>query len=133
MALPPLPKPYQDTAPYWDAAKEHKFVIQQCDDCGKFQFYPRGICSHCHSSNLSWRDSEGKGTIYSFTVSERAPHPGFKDRLPFILAMIDLAEGPRMMSNLIDCDPDTLKIGMPVKVVFDDITEEITLPKFTPA
>ncbi len=132
MTLPPLPRPYQDTAPYWDAAREHRFVLQRCTECGEHQFYPRGVCSHCLSSDLEWLEASGKGTVYSFSVNHRAPHPGFADKLPFVLAIVELAEGPRMMTNIVDCDPETVAIGMEVEVVFDDITEEVTLPKFRP-
>ena len=131
--LPPLPRPYQDTAAYWEAAREHRFIIQKCNNCGEFQFYPRGVCSHCLSSDLAWQDASGRGEVYSFSINYRAPHPGFADKTPFVLALVTLAEGPRMMTNIVDCDPDTVQIGMAVTVTFDDVTEEITLPKFRPA
>ena len=133
MATPPLPRPYQDTAAYWEAAREHRFIIQQCTDCGEHQFYPRGVCSHCLSSDLEWREASGKGEVYSFSVNHRAPHPGFADDLPFVLAIVTLVEGPRMMTNIVGCDPNAVEIGMAVEVVFDDITEAVTLPKFRPA
>ena len=133
MALPPLPRPYQDTAEYWAAAREHRFVIQRCNSCGEHQFYPRGVCSHCQSSELEWREASGNGTIYSYSVNHRAPHPGFADDLPFVLAIVELEEGPRMMTNIVVSDPDSVTIGMAVTVTFDDVTDQVTLPKFTPA
>ena len=133
MALPPLPRPYQDTAEYWSAAREHRFVLQRCKSCGEHQFYPRGVCSHCLSSDLEWKEASGRGTVYSFSVNHRAPHPGFADNLPFVLAIVALEEGPRMMTNIVDCDPESVTIGMDVTVTFDDITEKVTLPKFRPA
>ncbi len=133
MAQIPLPRPYQDTAPYWAAAKEHRFILQKCRDCGEPQFYPRGVCSHCLSSALDWIEASGKGTVYSFTVNHRAPHPGFAGKTPFVLAIVALAEGPRMMTNIVDCDPETVKVGMAVQVTYDDVTEEVTLPMFRPA
>jgi uncharacterized protein len=133
MATPPLPRPYQDTAAYWAAAKDHKFIIQYCTECNEYQFYPRGVCSHCLSSALEWRDASGKGEVYSFSVNHRAPHPGFADKIPFVLAIVELEEGPRMMTNIVGCDPESVKIGMPVTVVFEDVTDEVTLPKFKPA
>ena len=133
MALPPLPRPYQDTAEYWSAAREHRFVLQRCKSCGEHQFYPRGVCSHCLSSDLEWKEASGRGTVYSFSVNHRAPHPGFADNLPFVLAIVALEEGPRMMTNIVDCDPESVTIGMDVTVTFDDISEEVTLPKFRPA
>ncbi len=133
MALPPLPRPYQDTAEYWSAARDHRFVIQRCKDCGEHQFYPRGVCSHCLSSDLEWNEASGQGTVYSYSVNHRAPHPGFADNLPFVLAIVELDEGPRMMTNIVDCEPEAVTIGMDVTVTFDDVTEEVTLPKFRPA
>ena len=133
MALPPLPRPYQDTAEYWAAAREHRFVIQRCNSCGEHQFYPRGVCSHCQSSELEWREASGNGTIYSYSGNHRAPHPGFADDLPFVLAIVELEEGPRMMTNIVVSDPDSVTIGMAVTVTFDDVTDQVTLPKFTPA
>ncbi|MBI11247.1 MAG: hypothetical protein CMM55_17165 [Rhodospirillaceae bacterium] len=130
MALPPLPRPYQDTETYWAAARDHRFVIQHCKSCGKHQFYPRGVCSHCLSSDLEWHEASGKGTVYSFSVNHRAPHPGFADEIPFVLAIVELEEGPRMMTNIVECNPDSVKIGMAVEVTFEDVTEEVTLPKF---
>ena len=130
MATPPLPRPYQDTAAYWAAAKDHKFIIQYCTECNEYQFYPRGVCRHCLSSALEWRDASGKGEVYSFSVNHRAPHPGFADKVPFVLAIVELEEGPRMMTNIVDCDPETVRIGMAVSVVFEDVTDEVTLPKF---
>jgi uncharacterized OB-fold protein len=133
MAEKPVPRPYSDTKPYWDGTKNNQLWIQQCLDCGTLQFYPRGVCSTCLSSSLSWKQGSGKGTVYSYTVNYRAPHPGFTEDVPFVTAIIELEEGVRMMSNVVQCDPDTVAIGMPVRVVFEPLTDEITLPKFRPA
>ena len=133
MAEKPVPRPYPDTKPYWDGTKNNQLWIQTCLDCGTLQFYPRGVCSTCLSSSLSWKQGSGKGTVYSFTVNYRAPHPGFAEDVPFVTAIIELEEGVRMMSNVVQCDPDTVTIGMPVRVVFEPLTDEITLPKFRPA
>ena len=82
------------------------------------------------SSDLEWHEASGKGTVYSFSVNHRAPHPGFADEIPFVLAIVELEEGPRMMTNIVECNPDSVKIGMAVEVTFEDVTEEVTLPKF---
>lgn len=129
----PLPKPYPDTAAYWEAAKNNQLLIQKCLDCGELQFYPRGVCHHCLSSSLSWQQAIGQGTVYSYTVNYRAPHPGFIDDVPFITALVELKEGVRMMTNIIECDPEQVSIGMHVRVVFDKVSDEVTLPKFRPA
>jgi uncharacterized OB-fold protein len=91
------------------------------------------VCNTCLSSHLLWQPAAGTGTVYSFTVNHRAPHPGFADRLPFVTAIVELAEGVRMMSNIVQCDPEHVTIGMPVTVVFEPVTAEITLPMFRPA
>lgn len=129
----PLPRPYQDTQAYWDAAKDKRLLLQRCRDCSKFQFYPRGVCSHCLGSALEWVESSGRGIVHTFTIAYRAPHPGFADDVPFVIAMIELEEGVRMMSNIVECDPKSVRIDMPVRVVFEAATPDITLPKFEPA
>ncbi|SRR6266487_227718 len=126
----PLPKPDKDSQTYWDAARRHELVLQRCGECNRFRFYPRLICPYCLSYQFEWRRASGRGAIYSFTVIHRPPSPAFRDRVPYVLALIDLEEGVRMMSNVVDCDPRAVGIGMAVEVTFDDITEEITLPKF---
>jgi uncharacterized OB-fold protein len=124
-----LPVPDGDTAPYWDAAKQHRLVIQRCSDCARAIFYPRSVCPHCMSDRIAWIDASGRGTIYSYTVVHRAP-PQFTDSAPYVVALIDLAEGVRLMSNIVDCSPTAVRIGAAVEVTFDDVTPEITLPKF---
>jgi len=126
----PVPQPYQDTQKYWDAAKQKRLILQRCGQCDEFQFYPRGVCSHCLASDLRWVDASGNRKIHSFTVSYRAPHPGFEGDLPFVLAIVELDEGVRMMSNIVNCDPKAVRIDMKVKVVFEELTPEITLPQF---
>jgi len=126
--LKPLPVPDGDTKPYWDAAKEHRLLIQRCQECHAAIFYPRSVCPHCMSDQISWIEASGRGTIYSYTVVHRAPPP-FADDAPYVVALIDLEEGVRLMSN-VGAPPSDVKIGAPVAVVFDDVTPEITLPKF---
>ena len=126
----PLPVIDAESAPFWEAAKAHKLVLQHCTDCGKFIHYPRAVCPHCNGQNLDWRDVSGEGTIHSFTVARRPAGPAFKEDVPYVIVLVDLKEGPRMMSNLVTGDVDGVKIGQAVEVVFDDVTGEITLPKF---
>jgi uncharacterized OB-fold protein len=127
--LLPHPSPY--SKPYWEAARAHELKLQQCGKCGKFIYYPRPRCQHCLSDQLEWKKCSGRGTVYSYTVAHYAPAPAFKE-LPFVLAIVDLEEGPRMTTNIV-APPDKIKIGMPVKVFFDDVTPECTLVKFKPA
>jgi uncharacterized protein len=125
----PLPLPDGDTKPYWDAAKEHRLLIKRCQDCQTAIFYPRSVGPQCMSDRVAWVEASGRGTIYSYTVVHRAP-PQFVQDAPYVVALIDLAEGVRMMSNVVGAAPSDVKIGAPVEVVFDDVTPEISLPKF---
>ena len=126
----PLPASDVETKPYWDAAREHRLVLQQCQSCKKYVFYPRALCPHCHSDRLAWKPASGEGTIYTFTVARRPAGPTFKADTPYVIALIDLKEGPRMMSNIVAKDVAGVRIGQKVRVVFDDVTPEVTLPKF---
>lgn len=125
-----LPRPTSETQAYWDAAKEHRLLIQQCGDCNTYQFYPRPMCTHCMSSNVDWVEAGGGGTLVSFTVIGRAISKAYADENSSVLALVKLAEGPQMMTNIVDCDPADLAIGDAVTVVFEDWTDEISVPKF---
>jgi uncharacterized OB-fold protein len=129
----PLPSPTPETKPYWDALKEHKLLIQRCQDCEKAYFYPRPFCPLCFSKNVEWFEASGKGTLYSFVINHR-PAPGFGPD-PYVIAVVELEEGPRMMSNLIDidADPDKVHCDMAVEIAYLDVTDEVTLPQFRPA
>jgi uncharacterized protein len=128
--LKPLPQPTKVTKPFWDAAKRHELMLQRCDECHKFIYYPRARCPHCFSDRLQWRSCSGKGKLYSFTVVRRPSTRLFAE--PYVLAIVELEEGPRMTSNVVAA-PETLKVDMPVTVFFDDVTPERTLVKFKPA
>ncbi len=129
----PLPTADQDTKPYWDGCKRHELLIQRCKDCGKHQFYPRRHCAHCLSpDSMEWVKSSGKGTVYSFTVTCQNRAPGFKEDVPYVLAYVMLDEGVQMMTNVVGCKPEDVRIDMPVKVVFEDATPEVSIPKFQP-
>ena len=129
----PLPKPDQDSVVYWEAARRHELLLQQCGACNQFRFYPRSICPNCLSDEFEWRRAAGRGIVYSFTVIHRPPFPAFRDKVPYVLALVELSEGVRMMTNIVDCNPNTVEIGMAVEVTFEDVTEEVTLPQFKPA
>ncbi len=129
----PLPKATPETERFWTGLREHKLMIQRCKDCSKAYFYPRPFCPACHSWNTEWFQANGKGKLYSFVIPQR-PLPHMGDGA-YVIAIIELDEGPRMMSNLIGIDPDPDKIGCDIPVVIDyaDVTDEVTLPKFRPA
>ena len=131
----PLPVPDPLTKTYWESVKAHAMQMQQCDACNKFVFYPRNVCPHCGSRTLSWKPVSGKGKVYGFTISHQKGMPAFGEEVPYTIAVVELAEGVRMMTNLvgIEPDPNKIKVGMEVVVQYDDVTEAITLPKFKPA
>ncbi len=130
----PLPVPTPETRPFWDAARRHELVLPFCRPCGAFFYYPRGACPGCLSADLAWRPVSGRGTLQTFTVVHRG-QKGFPLGTPYVIAVVELAEGPRMMTNLVcvDADPARIRIGMPVEVVFHDVTADIALPHFRPA
>ena len=127
----PLPYVHAETKDYWEGAKKHELLIRKCRGCGTHHFYPRDFCPSCFSFEVEWVRASGRGILYSFTVCHR-PAPGFENDVPYNIALIELEEGVRMMSTVVECPKDHLKIGMPVEVVFDDVTPETTLPKFRP-
>lgn len=128
----PLPNVDEENRPFWEGIKRHELWLQRCQDCEEFRFYPRTICPHCFSYNTQWTRVSGRGKLYSFTVSYRAASPAFQDDVPYNIALIELEEGVRMMSNVVECANEDLRVDMPVEMVFDDVTPEITLPRFRP-
>lgn len=128
----PLPPINEVSRFFWENCKKHKLVIQKCNNCGQLQYFPRRICANCWSESLGWILSKGKGTVYSYTVVRRAPLKAFEPDVPFSVALIDLDEGVTMVSSVIGCKPDDVRIGMPVAVMFEDVTGEVSLPKFAP-
>jgi len=128
----PLPRVDEETRGFWEALARHELYVQRCRACDTTRFYPRAVCPACLSSATEWVRASGRGTVYSFTVTHQNQAPGFREELPYVLAIVELAEGVRMMTNVVGCAPDAVRIGMPVEVAFDDVTPEITLPKFRP-
>lgn len=128
----PLPFPDGDTKEFWDGAKKHELLVQKCSQCDSYRYPPSPICPKCFSSNFKWEKVSGKGEVYSFTIVRVAVRPEWTSDVPYALATIRLDEGVRMVSDIIDCPVDNVKIGMRVQVAFDDVTEQFTLPKFKP-
>ena len=130
----PIPSPSPETQRYWDACKKHELWLPFCRDCQSFYFYPRDFCPNCFGWDTEWRQSAGRGKIYSFAIQHRAWHPGWAGEEPYITALVELDEGPRIFTNIVGVEPDpaTVRCDMPVEVVFEDISEEISLPKFRP-
>ena len=130
--LKPLPRSTPESAPFWDACRRHALELQQCDACQQFWFPPSNRCPHCLSADWKWSPVSGNGEVFTFTVFHRAYHKGFAGELPYAVAVVELAEGPRLVSNIVGCAPESVKIGLPVSVVFEDVTDEATLFKFKP-
>jgi uncharacterized OB-fold protein len=126
----PLPMPTDATSFYWESARAGKLVIQKCGACGKPQFYPRPFCLSCLSEEVGWIEASGNGTIYTFTVNRRPANEFMKDKVPYVVAAIDLDEGVRMVANIVGSDPGVVKCGARVRVTFEKASEEITLPQF---
>jgi uncharacterized OB-fold protein len=129
----PLPRIDEESKGFWEACQRRELVMQRCGACGALRYYPRALCPTCLSDAVEWVRSSGRGTVYTFTVTHQNQAPGFRDALPYVLAYVELDEGVRMLTNIVDCAPDAVRIGMPVEVVFEDATATVTLPKFKPA
>ena len=129
----PLPRIDEESRGHWEALVRHELYVQRCRDCGPIRFPPRGVCTACLSSATEWVRSTGRGVVYSFTVTHQNQAAGFREMLPYVLAVVELEEGPRLMTNVVGCAPEDVRIGMPVVVEFDDVTPEVTLAKFRPA
>lgn len=128
----PIPVVSNWAKPFWDAAREDKLIIQHCQDCGANIFYPRIACPQCFSDNLDWIKASGKATVYTYTVVESNAPSTFIADMPFVIAVVKLAEGVQMLSNIVGCKPEDVRCDMPVEVVFEKLNEEFNLPKFRP-
>ena len=127
----PLPQPTPISAPHWDGCRQGELRVQHCRACEEYVFIPQSTCTRCLSSDLEWVTSTGRGQLYSYTVVHRPQRPSFKT--PYVVAIVELEEGFHMLSNLIDCPEDAIRVGMALEAVFEPLSEEITLPYFRPA
>lgn len=130
----PIPVPQVESDQYWQKAKEKELWLRKCNACGNAYFYPRDISPCCFSRDTTWIQASGKATLFTYGIVQRAPHPGFVPDVPFVTAIVELEEGPTMPTNIImeDPTPEKLQVGMALEVVFEDITDELALPKFKP-
>jgi len=126
----PLPEITPEMAPFWEAARRHELVVQRCRGCGAHRFPARDLCSRCLSREAEWVRVAGRGTVFSFAVMHQVYHPGFAAEVPYAVVLVELEEGARLLSNVVGCAPEDITIGMPVEVVFEDVSGEVTLPKF---
>ena len=116
-----------------EAAKEERLLIRHCLDCDAYSYYPRPFCPKCWSEQVEWYQASGEGTLYTWSVIYNNDMPPFRDRVPYVAAIVDLAEGPRMMTNVVDCPFDELQVGMALQVRFQPISDEFTIPVFVRA
>jgi uncharacterized OB-fold protein len=121
-----------ETAPWWDAAREARLLVRRCDDCRRAHLYPRPFCPACWSEHVSWEQASGAATLYTYSVVRFNDLPPFAERVPYLAAVVDLAEGPRMMTNLVDCTPEQVLIGMPLTVAFRTEPDGPSVPVFRP-
>ena len=127
----PLPQPTPETKPFWDGTKAGELRLQRCQSCSHVYFPPRPFCPECASRSVEWFKASGKGTLHSYVINHR-PAPGFE--APYAIAVVMLAEGVKMMTNMVGVEqtPEALKLDMPVEVTFEQATDDITLPKWRP-
>jgi len=125
------PTPGRETKLFWEALADDRFVLPRCDRCGHVVWYPRQFCPVCHTMGVSWFEASGRGSIYSFTVVRQA-YGEWKPFVPYVIAYVELHEGPRVLTNIVDCDPDSVAIGDPVEVVVDRSPEGAGVYRFVP-
>jgi uncharacterized OB-fold protein len=126
----PVPEPTPVSAPFWEAASRGRLVVQRCRECGTYEWTPQVACSRCLTETLDWAPMSGRGTVYSFSIVHRPQTPAF--RAPYVVAIVELEEGVRMLTDLVDVDPAHVAVGQPVEVAFDTTTR-VALYHFTPA
>ena len=129
----PLPHIDEESRPFWEALQRHELYVQKCRDCGDLRYHPRALCTSCMSSRTEWVRAKGTGKIYTFTVTMQNQAAGFRETLPYVMAWVEIDEGLKLLTNIVECPSEQVKIGMPVEAVFDDVTPEVTLVKFRPA
>jgi uncharacterized OB-fold protein len=127
----PGPTPTPESRRFWDAARAGRLEVQCCGSCGLLFHYPRVLCPRCWSDDLGWRAVSGRGMVATFTVLHRAVHPGWQARAPYVAALVDLEEGPRLLSNIVGVEPASVRVGLHVQVTFEADGEAV-LPRFVP-
>jgi uncharacterized OB-fold protein len=129
--IKPIPVPSIESKPFWENLRQHRLMLPTCEDCGHRWLPPSTHCPNCNSARTSWTEASGRGRIFSYVVFHRVYHRGFAAEVPYAVALIELAEGPRLLSNIVGTPPDAITCEMPVQVVFEDIAGDMTIPKFS--
>jgi|SRR5215472_5395786 len=120
------------TRPYWEQARQGRLVVQHCAACDRIWHPPLPACPGCQSARTGWREVSGDGTVYTFTVVTHPTHFAFADQVPYVVAIVELAEGPRLVTGITGCAPEAVRVGMPVRVCYQRVADDITLPCFEP-
>ena len=126
----PVPRPAPESVPYWQAAREHRLALPRCEACEAFWFPPSRSCPHCLSPDFKFENVSGRGKIYSFVTFHRVYHPAFEAEVPYVVALVELEEGPRLLTNILGVSADQVACDTAVEVVFDDVSDEFSVPKF---
>ena len=131
----PMPAANAETVGWWEAAADHRLVVQRCTECGRTRHPPGPVCPRCRSASAEWSPLPGTGTVYTYTVVHQAFIPSLQDRVPYVVIAVELdgADGARMISDLVDTDPDEVTVGLPVEVAWEDMGPELAVPRFRPA
>jgi uncharacterized protein len=132
-AADPLAGLPEEGREFFEAVARGELAVQRCSACGLLRHYPRPHCPSCLSPEWTWQACSGKGTVYTFTVIRQNGNPRFRERLPYVVAVVELDEGVRMLTNVVGCDVDEVRVGMPVAAVFEQDPDGRTVPRFTPA
>lgn len=132
VSRPDRPVPDIDSEPFWSAAHEGRLLVRRCLDCGRAHHYPRSLCPHCWSERLEWVDASGRARLYTYSTVYRNDLPPFDGQVPYVAAVVELDEGPRLMTRIVDCDDDALTIGMELEVAFEALDDDFSVPVFRP-
>ena len=127
----PSPRTTAETERFWEATKDEKLLVRRCEDCGDAHHYPRSRCPFCFSANVEWTEASGDGTVYTYTVTHQNGEP-YDEATPYVLAYVELEEGPRVMTNVVGVEHEDVYVGQDVSVVFDETGEGYSLPRFAP-
>ena len=125
-----LPMVDEESQPFWDAAHEGRLLIRRCNACEQWHYYPRPFCPHCWSQDVEWVEASGRAVLYTYSIVRRNDLPPFNERVPYVAAVVDLEEGPRMITELVDCPEEDIQIGMPLHVDFRPLTDTLSAPVF---
>lgn len=122
------------TQPFWDAANEHRLIVARCAQCGTYRMPPSPFCANCLSQDTEWVELSGRANLFTFTVVRHPVIPDLVDSVPYVIAVVSLSDADevKLVTNIVDCDPDTLEIGQAVEVVWDKATDDVTVPRFRP-